>query len=252
MPLSKSIPSHLFLNIQSQNSGLVFQFVLAEFLRTYHLVHRLEKFANEMNLLVGAQTAEFSEKACRALLDQLTELAGVATDLAPSLPWGSGGGYLSSFYHYCQVLARKPKGRTKNHSKLFQGIGKSYQASLKCRNALLLAKDSKNNFDLSSSDKKMITRSLNQLFRAFHRMADQLTHCILEYSQDENVVFFLLRYHEDWDNLFDVPVVASILEKMYPRGLMDVESLLSRRYAKRGFEHILPIISQKAAQLAVN
>jgi len=81
------------------------------------------------------------------------------------------------------------------------------------------------------------------------RTAALMTEIVSASSDDENVVLFLIRYHKHFDELYHSNFIGKLITKMYPNGLKDAERLLLKKYKARGFDYLLPFISNKIAEI---
>lgn len=171
--------------IRSQNLGLLFQFILREFLNAVSLF----------------EARDFSK------LSPLSTLSG---HFRPPSPLEKLHTYLAAFPRDVALLQQATQdalasARTENESGLC--------AALKEIRALLL---------------------------------DEL----ITFRDDENVLFFLLRHQAEFDHIYSASMVRKTLETLFPEGLKTASNFLAGRYERRGFYHIIPVISQKIERLA--
>ena len=75
---------------------------------------------------------------------------------------------------------------------------------------------------------------------------------ILEFSLDENVLFFILRHKDKLDSIYGEGFVKKIFNKMYPDGINEAENYVKKKYAKRGFHNLLMVIASKFTELALS
>lgn len=91
----------------------------------------------------------------------------------------------------------------------------------------------------------LLVQNIHEVIISLENFRHFLGEILLQYRSDENVVFFLLRHHAEFDDCYGKNFVVDLLKKMYPDGVNEVERFLSKRYALRGFQHLLPTISSK-------
>jgi len=83
------------------------------------------------------------------------------------------------------------------------------------------------------------------------RLAKAILSSTTELPYDENLLFFLLRHHHDFDQLHGKGTIAKLFSKLSPKGAGKAIQFMTQKYQNRGFDHLLPIIRQKSAELGV-
>lgn len=97
-----------------------------------------------------------------------------------------------------------------------------------------------------SSDKPSMLQGLKQDIRAitilfFEKLSD--------YEGNESILFFLLRSHEQFDALHGKPIIAKLFAKLFRGGIEEAGTFLEEHYEQNGFNHLLPLISEKIDSL---
>ena len=90
-----------------------------------------------------------------------------------------------------------------------------------------------------------LTPMLDKISTIMSRIARLIGQVSLQFSDDENVIFFLLRHHNQLDALMGQGYANKLLKKMHPKGTQEVGRFLMKRYSARGFVNILPAITAK-------
>jgi len=73
---------------------------------------------------------------------------------------------------------------------------------------------------------------------------------LITFRDDENVLFFLLRHQAEFDHVYSASMVSKTLETLFAEGLGAASNFLTGRFERRGFYHLIPLISQKIERLA--
>ncbi|MDP1834601.1 MAG: hypothetical protein Q8K75_01615 [Chlamydiales bacterium] len=73
---------------------------------------------------------------------------------------------------------------------------------------------------------------------------------LVDFRQDENVLFFLLRRRVDLDPLCGTGFVRDLLQKLWPKGRQELESFVLAAYRRRGFDQLVPQIRAACEELA--
>ncbi len=228
------IPSTLFPNLRSLHPSLLFQFLLGNFLKCYATTQELEAYYNGCAL---SKIPPGPPKRRREeLLEGVTELSGQLMTFAPTFPWTVQQGSLKSFVHYAHLM--QPN---QHQAPLVERSERAYRQALLCRDHLLTWKASG---QISPLHLKALSRSMHSLIRNMHKAGQQVTKELASYAHNENVIFFLLRHRREFDTLFHAPYVVSLLDRIYRGGVDQAQQHLIRQYTKRGFENLLPQVTQ--------
>jgi len=62
------------------------------------------------------------------------------------------------------------------------------------------------------------------------------------FKKDENVLFFLLRHSTQFSAIYGSEFLPNVILKMYPKGMDEAKSFLQKAYARRKFNHLIPLI----------
>lgn len=92
--------------------------------------------------------------------------------------------------------------------------------------------------------------TLDQLKQNVRQMALLIKQIVLQFHDDENLIFFLLRHQIALDTLYATAFVETILHEMFPeKNLMQVSDFLIMRYTQRGFDYLADQINQYLIKL---
>lgn len=88
-----------------------------------------------------------------------------------------------------------------------------------------------------------------KLRRFIQHLAKLLLNLIQPYHDDENFMFFLLRNHAALNLLYKPEFVLSVVQKAFPKGILQFRHFLVQRYTERGFAHLVPVIDERLSEL---
>jgi len=92
-------------------------------------------------------------------------------------------------------------------------------------------------------------KPFQQLKREMKKVTQLLFDKIGDYRKNENILFFILRQHKQFDDLYGEPIVAKTFSSLFPGGLREAGVFIEENYSRRGFNHLLPIIHKKIKSL---
>lgn len=161
-----------------------------------------------------------------------------------------------SAYDYMRLFAWKDDGifaKMKNYSSLFtkeqmESGESNTDMSREANKAWLLSLEALDIMRLDFNVEALIS-IFTKIQKSLVRLKRYVSQAAMQFSSDENVLLFILRYHESLDNLHRPGFVKKLLLMMYPKGIQGVERVLIKKYSARGFEQLIPFIQSKIEQL---
>lgn len=235
------IPGRQFFTVDFQNNGILFQFILSQFLKVAKTFQSIDSQSTKIKDLV--ERSEAPTKRCiRRLLESFTDLTGDHEDFIPLFPWNNQTGSLSTFYHYTCILCRK-KSHDQNATKLANNAERYYRQALQAYNYLVDMEKEEEERRIALS--QPLVNTIKACERSMGRISRLIALWITVFYKNENVLLFLLLHHEEFDAMYKAPITQQLFQKMFPEGLKQGEQFLLRRYGKRGFSNLLPLISDK-------
>lgn len=219
---------------------LLLQFVLSEFLPVYLEAKRLHTaawvLANE----------SYSEELHLAALRSLGALVGRSQEAMRLFSWSEERGVLQKLCSYAALLYSSRKGGGKEealHRQATKGLLLGVELHEIYR-ALWEAPSEKRQEALQR------TEGRERLFyRHIERVARHIGQVAASFPLDENVLFFLLRHREQLDALFFEGYTKKLIKEISPQTVDELEELVKRRYKRRGFQQLLPLIAEKFEEL---
>lgn len=249
MSSTATLPRHQ-LNTYFHDNSILFQFILHEFLRAYSEGQNIRYFS------LGnfpSETSNFSEieKQVHELIEKLNVFSSSPQDQLWHLPWNFDLGILTRLKNYSYLLARNAE--TTDDPLLYNLHDQFHKGWLNCKQML----DAIANFLLPShphfrnKDHLLeIDRNLRKLKSHIQLQSRLIVNTLMQFQQDENVIFFILRHHRRFIQVFGVRYLQQLIQRLFPEGGMrEMQQLLTRCYSLRGFDHMVPVINEKIHEL---
>lgn len=233
------IPTQMGFPLHQQKISVSVQFILHEFLQVLSSLRALET----ITLKLISKKGEGKAKDWNSFRDCLYELTGSEEDYQPGLPWMVLEGSLHRLYNYCYAFATR---RGKHHDgaeELKDQVEKALKSALYLRELLPCSPGSRCVVEPECSTK--VLKNSETLIRSLHKSSRFLYKKLLDFSHDEDVLYYLLRNRAQYDLLFPEATFATLLTKMFPKGIDQAEQFLIRQYTKRGFDELAPKISKE-------
>lgn len=221
MPALMKMP-HTHLNSFHQSNSLLFQFILNDFL----IALRAVKGASEQSPL-----------DYKSIVEAMTQLSGSTQHYMRLFSWNFDLGILAKLRSYSAFISDSMSNEDPDLTAIHRCADQAWFQSVEC-----LTK--------ARSEDPTLNLDLVKLSARMHRFGDLLGKAALQFSDDENVVYFFLRHYKEFDELILKGFVCKLLNKMYPHGIAEAEKFLLKRYSVRGFNNLLANISAKIAELS--
>lgn len=217
------------LNIYHKSDSLIFQFIISEFISSYReilVIHRLS-----VEILEDPENVEGLLREC------LEKLSGSAHTCMKVFSWNVEEGVLAKLKNYCAHFSKSRKLRETEDLHHFV-----HEAWLSCLQSIEMIQSSA--FSLKALH-KVLVRIVNYM-RRFARITAKL---MQKFRLDENLIFFMLNYHKQLDELYGQQFVFKQLSRMFGKGIEGASQFLKKKYAARGFDKLLPIIGIRIAEI---
>lgn len=225
-----------YFNPYYSNHNLLFQFILSEFILVYQEIKHINQIAATLK-----SQENFELEILQRLLHHIVKLAGSSRYYMRLLACNDDG-LLTKLKCYSVLFCLKQDHM--NQRKLYDDVEQLWLLSLKIvdtTDSLLLRN--------SETAKLALHSWLGKFQRSSKRLSNTITSFKMHFRHDENVIFFIMRHKEQFDDLYKPRYVAKLLKKMFPNGLKEAHQFLLSQYGKRGFDSLVPIIQTKMAEL---
>ncbi len=240
-------------NIYGQSPSLLLQFILSEFICTFYEIQFLEKTYKEMEIyLIKKRLQGDSREDLKNILDSTIRLIGATIMDETALPWDSQKGSLNKLRQYCYSFVPF-HSKTKSEKSVVNFstcVSNAFHSALQARELLQYFLREMNLEEKKVPEYAMLYQLFDKLIDNINRGSRLLLHIIMEYRNDENVVYFLLRHNEAFNTMYGSRFVIKIFKKMYPNGIEDVGQFLMKKYSERGFSNLLNTIATKISEIS--
>jgi hypothetical protein len=223
-------------NYLHQSNSLMFQFIISEFIN-----------ASTQIGLIAEKVPETHRGSMETLQNSLKALSGSLQEYMRFISWNLEEGILSKLKSYAALFAANAEILHSKHLQLEKYANQAWKVSLESLEVLRLIQEQRDDLSLYED----LYQRLSHLTAIFKKLGKLLAELILEFSLDENVLFFILRHKEKLDHIYGTGFVKKTFIKMYPDGIAEAEEYIKRQYANRGFNHLLMVISSKFTELTV-
>lgn len=231
-------------NAYQHNNSLLFQFILVEFIETFGEIQRLDILCNRKPAALPADNGNslHNETTCRQIEEVLAKLVGSARDYMRLFSWNFGDGLLTKLKNNCALFLHNADNDEKEMIALQHYADKMW---LGCLQAI-------DSWREEPREQAAFLAAIDKASNAMQRFSKLIARIALQFRDDENVIFCILSHKESLDKLYGTRFISKLLCRMYPKGLREAQLFLSKRYAERGFDNILPAIAFKIAELEVS
>lgn len=211
---------------------VLLQLILHEFMSIGESVFMIKSLLPE---LVQPSAPTLPRKKNQPVLikigEQLRSLLASTDDRVLDHPWTPPKGSLSKLRIYLALLVLVMKDH-QFVQKLNDEVTKTWY----------LAKIAAEN--ISHPELMKLMQSIERLVRLVPPLLDSFSH-------NENIIYFLARYHEAFDQLFGSDFTNRLFRKWHPQGTGGMQTLLLTRYRERRFTHLIPTIKALMAEIAL-
>lgn len=221
--MSFAIDTHN-MKVYHQSKGLTLQFILAEFIKSYDQVLAIHQFPVD------------HEKVFSSII----ELTGSCKNSTTFFSWDNENGILARLKNYCACFTHlDDKKSNLLASEMYFRINQAFLNSLQSLDILRHL----------NSQEAYLQKSLKKIVDQMKRFSKALASLLLQFKDDENVIFFLLRHKKELDQIYGKQFVFKLINRMYPKGIEEASNFVLKQYKKRGFHHFIPVIKKKIAEL---
>lgn len=222
------------VNSYHQSNSLLFQFILLEFIEAYTEIQSLDQLRHRPSPLpqegsVAHQPNPLYDPFSMALI----KLTGSPKDHMRLFSWNFSEGLLSKLRSYCTLFLQNVDAHEKELLAIQHYVDKTWQSCMQAIEAI----------QNSPKDRPILLVALDKANAAMQRLAKLIARLIPQFRDDENVIFYVLRHHQIFDQLYGQRFTAKLMGKIYPKGLKEVQLLLTRKYQERGFDNLTSVIS---------
>ncbi len=221
-------PQHL-IQAYHLDRSLLFQFILAEMIK-----------AHQEAALLSWRKKKLTPSDIQLLIHPIIRLCGIQQEYMRIFAWNSSEGILAKLKKYCAYFAEMGPSGNKQLTTLQRLASSAWLTGMQCADHLRQLKEKEK---YSESETTQLSKNLTRLKTTIHKLGKETIRAIREFNQNENVIFYILRHAEQFDIAFGSGFVKKLIEDLYSEGLSEALQLLKNRYTLRGFDHLIPHIS---------
>lgn len=216
---NKSFRNDPHLNSYHHTDSLLFQFILAEFLKAFSILIKIEKM----------RAHNYKPEP---FISNIRQLSGVGIGLQRYFPWNPDEGVLVKLKSYVDYLSEK--WSSSPDSKIISDLQKSVHQ---------LWNHSIDTLEtLESNGLESFPAKFDKVQHSAQKLKKALAKAIPCFKDDENSIFFIIRHHTAFTSIYGSEFAAKLLDKIYPGGLKEARNFLQQAYTRRKFAHLLPSI----------
>lgn len=205
------------------NNNLVMQFMLFELIAAH-------EEATGVIILSENLPPKPKSQHLQEITATLLRMAGHGQQSLRIFSWHLNDGILSKLKNYCFFFSNSQDPNESEINTLLKHIDRTINYCIEGIEQI----DQKDISEFHSKMKKME--------QALQKTARGIIKFLPPFYQDENVIFFLLRSREKLNNIYGDRFIANLFKEMFPQGPEKAKQLLIKKYSKRGFQHLLPMI----------
>jgi hypothetical protein len=239
------------LRIKQLSSSLLFQLLLKLWFSTHKDLTHIQITQESLLSAVTAPTSKRKDRRKLLALEKaLMRLVGSVQEVPPPFVQADALGSLSRLRLYCHHFSGGDEQVDKDASKLHESITRALAATQQANQLLQAARMlvQKNRLP----DVKKLYLALEKADMQMKRFSSLIPQIINSFSDDENVLFFIVRHSSELDDYYDCAFVFEALNTMFPKGADEACHFIIKKYKNRGFDKLLPIINEKIQEIIEN
>lgn len=208
------------------NYSLIFQFIVSEYLAVCKVFHFLEKDGDHNNI--------------ETLRHHLVKLIGPQDDQLHTFSGYVDHSLLTQLLNTCKYFSFSDLDGTSDAEKLYLQSEKAYKYCFQAWKAI---------DEFTPPLQSNIHGYLTKAHECLQKMERLIGKLFLQFEDDETILLFLLQNHQEMDDVLKKPFVKKIFSKIFNKGVSAAEHYIRRQYSKRGYDQLIPQVSEAAREL---
>lgn len=213
------------------DGGLLFQFILSEFFSAMDSLHKLH--------------ASVTDQQVEAVAGRLQLMMGHHEDLLHGLSWRPESGALAKLRNYCTQFAESALPGDKIALMMQQYADQVWLIASQTTTAFKVSL--KNGVEKPVGT--ALVKNVDKMDKLLKKLGSVILKVLARFKLNENVLFYLLRHQEHITSSFALSQKNQLFKKLFKDGVREAVQFMTSRYALRGFQQLIPIISNRAAEL---
>lgn len=228
------------------NNGIIIQFVLFELIQAFEQVRQIDESLSGITLTPTKKLSKNDRELLNTIAHAISCLAGYSQEKMRIFTWNLSNGILAKIKAHGSLYANNIDPQNPDTDSLLRHADRAWIHCLDALEHIRAVQELPSN---KSPDLSAIHTSLKKMFGRMRRLAKVIESSLDQFRTDENVLYFLLCKKESLDKIYNPDFVCKLFKKMYPKGINEIEKFLMQKYKARGFSHLIPVITQKLAEL---
>lgn len=212
-------------NAYHQKDSLLFQFILSELISVHREIHGL--------------TLCLEQNESKLLGEKLGKLVGSSQDFMRLFSWNLGDGMLFKLKNYCALFSHNADTKEKEPLALLHYAEKLWAHCLQTLEA----------FREAPIECIGLKIPLEKTMNSVNRFSKLIARLIPQFRDDENVLFYIVRHHTEFDALYGPKFTYRLMHRLFQKGLKEAKFFLTKKYKDRGFDNLLPAIDGLISEL---
>lgn len=232
------------------SESLLFQFILYDFLHTHGDIIKMIELAAKFSFVSKEKVkAGVKRQVLCELIHISQHLAGSSYAYMRLFSWNHEGEILHKLNNYCALFSRLSTLDPSQSTKFYQHANQMWISCIRLHDLFcsMLDTPQKNWSGPLSNFHAQMARLTNGI----KRFTVMLAQIIPKYSNDENIIFFILRHANEFDVIYNQGFVKNLFNKISPDGLDYLQNSIVDKYKNRGFDNLIPIINTKFEEILV-
>lgn len=236
-----------------RTDSLLFQFILSELIVAHHELSEIREMVQKVrtSLSVSEEFVQF----LLTLSIALRKLTGAAQENMRLFSWNIEAGALTKLRNYCAFFSQNKEDSDRSPLLMHRYSNRSWLLCLQCLDCVRVLQHHLLEPDLPEEKipevRDLLNITTDKLFSQVQRFVRLIARIALNFNQDENVLYFFLQQHEEFNKIYGHNFVNSLFEKMFQKGVPEAGQFLLQKYGERGFHDLFPLIASKITELQV-
>ncbi|PJD94694.1 MAG: hypothetical protein CK425_10645 [Parachlamydia sp.] len=256
MSQQAKISSHLRASLlpvsfYHRTDSLLFQFILSELIPVHHELTQM------IDTVQKIRVADFRSEEFTPFLHTLAlsahKLSGSAQENMRLFCWNLEAGALTKLRNYCTLFLQNKNEADKPPILMHRYANRAWLLCLQSLDCIRVLQHNLLEPIIPAGKIPEMRESListtDKLFGQVQRLNRLVARVALNFSHDENVLYFLLQQHEEFGKIYGESFVNKIFEKMFSAGVPEAGQFLLQKYGARGFHDLFPAIASKITEL---
>lgn len=200
------------------DNGLLFQFILSEFFAAVDIAQSENNIEKVLERLIG----HHEEALC-------------------NFSWRPEYAILTKLRNFCTHFADEASADDKTSIAMQEYADQAWLIA--SHMATILKRNGKKD--------EAIQKNLEKLNKILAKLGRVILKALTTFKLNENVLFYLLRHHKHIKAAFGLTQSNQLFKRLFKEGVKEAVQFMTSRYAIRGFQQIIPIISSRAKELDI-